>query len=468
VSGPRSLVLLVAAGLVAAFAVAAPAGAALIKVNTTEDGADANTGDGVCATSADTCTLRAAVQTANALAGADTVVLAAGNYALTFGFAREDAAAGGDLDIVPGELTISGAGAATTTINGSGFDRVFHIQPGASVTITGITIRNGRASDGFGGGAVLNGGSLNLTDVALVGNNSTTGGGGVQNGGSATFANVTVSGNAAASHGGGLWNFNGQASLTNVTISGNRAGSTGGAVRNDGPGAVVALTSVTVAGNSSNFINAALVNEGGSGGITIRGTIVSGAPGESCYGTIASAGFNIDNGGSCALAGPGDKPGTDPQLGPLAANGGQLETHALLPGSPALDANDPAGCPPNDARAVVRPQGAGCDIGAFEYTPPRSFKRTLTLVLGEHLVARGKVSAAGGAPASCLAVRVRIQRKVGAGWRNAGSALASETGAYEVKLRDRDGTYRAVVVEAPAGQDTCLGAASRTRRHRHK
>jgi len=71
--------------------------------------------------------------------------------------------------------------------------------------------------------------------------------------------------------------------------------------------------------------------------------------------------------------------GLDPLLGPLANNGGSTLTHALLPGSPAIDAGDPAVCaaaPVNnlDHRGVARPQGSACDIGAVEadliYTPP--------------------------------------------------------------------------------------------------
>ena len=53
-------------------------------------------------------------------------------------------------------------------------------------------------------------------------------------------------------------------------------------------------------------------------------------------------------------------------LGPLAGNGGPTATHALLDGSPAIDAADAALCPPTDQRGVVRPQGAACDVGAFE------------------------------------------------------------------------------------------------------
>ncbi len=53
-------------------------------------------------------------------------------------------------------------------------------------------------------------------------------------------------------------------------------------------------------------------------------------------------------------------------LGALADNGGPTLTHALLPGSPALDAGNDAACSATDQRGVSRPQGAHCDIGAYE------------------------------------------------------------------------------------------------------
>jgi hypothetical protein len=57
-------------------------------------------------------------------------------------------------------------------------------------------------------------------------------------------------------------------------------------------------------------------------------------------------------------------------VGPLANNGGATPTHALLPGSPAINAGDDAQCPATDQRGVSRPQGAHCDIGAFELAGP--------------------------------------------------------------------------------------------------
>src|SRR5438093_12159986 len=95
------------------FVTTLPAAAATFTVNDTADAVDAVPGDGSCATAASTCTLRAAIQEANANVGPDTIVVPAGTYLLTIAGQGEDAAATGDLDIRD-DLTITGAGADST------------------------------------------------------------------------------------------------------------------------------------------------------------------------------------------------------------------------------------------------------------------------------------------------------------------------------------------------------------------
>ena len=84
--------------------------------------------------------------------------------------------------------------------------------------------------------------------------------------------------------------------------------------------------------------------------------------------TINSLGNNLFTDGTCFPVGSDQIVGAA-GLGPLSDNGGPTATHALETGSPALDTADPAGCPATDQRGVTRPQGAGCDVGAYEREP---------------------------------------------------------------------------------------------------
>ena len=391
------------------YLIAAPGAgnAATFTVNSTADvaGLAAN-----CVSGTGQCTLRSAIQAANAsLAVPDTIILPAGTYALTIPGRNEVAAATGDLNIngLGGALTITGAGAATTIIDGGALDGVFETRVGANVTISDVTIRNGNNNAGLGAGihvgngttvnlnravvtgntavgagagagGVDNSGTLNMNTVAVT--NNTSVGGGVNNGaaGVLTWSIGEVSGNV----GGGIQN-NGTITLTNITISGNPSAAQGAGIDSRG---TVTLTNVTVSGNTStaavNAIGGIRNNAGVS--ITARNTIISGNLPANCGGVITSGGNNIDNGNTCLFAGPGDLPNTDPLLGVLALNGGAVQTRALPAGSPAIDKGSATVCPATDARGVARPVDgnipldgvATCDMGAYEFRPQ---KITLTL-----------------------------------------------------------------------------------------
>src|SRR5437016_5440311 len=381
----------------AALSLAAAAGhAATFVVNTTADTADAVPGDGICADSGNACSLRAAVQEANALAGPDTIQLGAATYVLS-GAAGDDLALSGDLDIT-GDLTLTGAGTASTIIDGGGFDRVLDIDPsgvGVSVTIANLTVRGGNAA-GEAGGGIRNRGTLSLNNVTLAANSSGINGGGLLNLGTLTLTNTTVSGNTAGTDGGGIYNSGGSTLIiTASTVSGNSANSAG---RNGGGifnASAATLTNVTVSGNSANSGGGGVFNSGGTatllnvtlgensapigggisnpaGTVTLTNTLVANGTGGNCSGAISSGGNNLDSGGSCAFAGAGDLSNRDPLLGVLASNGGATQTRALSAGSPAIDAGSNAACPATDQRGVARPFPAGgnCDIGAFEFRPP--------------------------------------------------------------------------------------------------
>ena len=372
-----------------AYALAAPALAATFDVTKIAD-----TNDGTCGLD---CSLREAIGAANTLAGADIINLPAGIYTLSIAGVGEDANATGDLDIT-GDLTINGAGNTSSIIDGGAIDRVITVLSGATVFIDAVTIRNGDPGPGFGAAGILNAGTLTLTNSAvtdntgddfgggiyntgtltltdstvsdntLLGSNASGGGGGIFSQGTSTLTRTTVSGNSTIGRGGGIYNLDLTATITNSTVSGNTALNGGGIFNRFG---TVHLVSSTISGNIATDNGGGIWNLGGT--ISLKNTIVSGntaaTPSDDCAGTITSLGHNLAGDASCALLGAGDLNSTDPLLGPLADNGGPTMTHALLLGSPAIDAVPLASCTVvTDQRGVPRPKGVACDIGAFEVT----------------------------------------------------------------------------------------------------
>ena len=349
------------------------------------------------------CSLREAVIAANATpAIPDTIDLPAGTYTLTLAGASEDASASGDLDITA-NLTMNGAGAATTIVEAcdssggpcTGIDRVVHVLSGTA-EMFGLTVRNGSEFGGVGGGGIYNeGGTVMLSSSTVSGNTAGNPGGGISNNqGTITLTNSTVSGNSAPL-GGGIVDANPGAVITlaNSTVSGNSASNNpasfgdGGGIYNEGQ--TVILNSSTVSGNSAS---------GDGGGIwsffgaTLKNSIVANntPSGSNCAFTITSLGHNLDSDGTCGLNPLSpffDLPGVNPMLSPLALNPpGSTKTHALCTGagvpdlscgdrSPAIDTGLPTTDPDCsggndfDQRGVPRPQGAACDIGAYEFVP---------------------------------------------------------------------------------------------------
>jgi hypothetical protein len=243
--------------------------AGTINVTTTQDAPKLSGSNASCQSTlmGNPCTLRAALQTTASLGflipPPYTIVVPAGTYTLTVAGPNDDAGASGDLDIATDGVVISGAGAATTTINGGALDRVFDVRPGVTATISGLTVTNGKppANDGGGGIRVVAGASLILTDAVISGNAADFGGG-ILNGGTATLTNVTVSNNNALtniSSGGGILNM-GTATLSNVTVSNNAAnGNGGGIVAYTG---ALAATGSTLSGNSAPNGGGAYIDSG--------------------------------------------------------------------------------------------------------------------------------------------------------------------------------------------------------------
>ena len=270
--------------------------------------------------------------------------------------------------LVDKSVTINGAGAGVLAVDGNITSRVFQTATGETVSIFGLTIRNGQGA--FGGG-ILNADTAMLTIINSTLSSNTAGlGGGVFNSGTLIIINSTFSSNMA-SEGGGIYNSgSGMLTISNSTFSGNAASETGGGVFNIG---TLQLANSTVSDNSAAFLAGGVLN---FNNLEIGNTILNrGDSGVTIYsngdGLVTSLGYNISSDdGSGILTGPGDQTNTDPMLGPLQDNGGPTFTHALLPGSPAIDAGDPNFTPPPyyDQRGPVfwRVRNDRIDSGSFE------------------------------------------------------------------------------------------------------
>lgn len=146
--------------------------------------------------------------------------------------------------------------------------------------------------------------------------------------------------------------------------------------------ASTSLDFVTLAGNTAqDGAGGGLFTLGGQTAFTVHDTIVSDNTGGNCAPTATtpgrvfrSLGYNLESANDCSFGQTGDQPNEAPGLGGLASAGGPTETMALTATSPAVDAADPRCDVTSDQRGVSRPQGARCDIGAFELqaAPPPS------------------------------------------------------------------------------------------------
>ena len=420
--------LAVGAVLASAFLLPAAAGAytplacapgCSIVVNATVDEPDADPGDGACATAAGDCTLRAAIQEANASYPKQReVLIPRGTYVLTR-HGLDDDASHGDLDVhLFGQIV--GAGQSRTVVDGDDADRVFDVHQGAEGSMSHLAIRHGRATDGPGGGirsgtypfylsyvyvtnneAVAteaagsgNGGGIWATaDLAVryaqvAYNDAVNGAGMYWNGTQSGFGDDTFIGNHATGDGGGLYVLGGNDYIGNITLSANTAAGHGGGAYLTTPNGYGGnyITGSTIASNSAPHEMGGgvwlepdrLTSEGPDRGLS--GSIVArNGGGGDCAGPAKfdSGGGNLDGDGSCGFDKATDLSEVDPLLDDPAYNGSPVQTRALVDGSPAIDLWSTCDNEISlDARGVARPAGA-CDSGAFEvgdccpaYEPP--------------------------------------------------------------------------------------------------
>jgi predicted outer membrane repeat protein len=296
---------------------------------------------------------------------------------------REDRDPGANLTILSGDIDNNDSQTPVITdlptVSGNTTNS-YHVVTGATgATLDGFTITAGNANAGSGpvseGGGMHNtSSSPTLTNLTFSGNSAGTVGGGMMNTSSnPMLTNITFRSNAATIYGGGgMYNWYSSPTLTNATFTNNSSAQYGGGMYNGYSSPT--LTNVTFSGNSAQ-------NGGGmanytSGDPQVRNTIFWGN-------TATSAGAQIwDNSSTPSVSDSvvegGYAGGTniitgDPKLGALGDYGGFTQTIPLLWGSSAIDKGNDEICPPTDQRGVARPQGAQCDIGAFELVYYRIF-----------------------------------------------------------------------------------------------
>jgi hypothetical protein len=299
-------------------------------------------------------------------------------YQLTFSGGRDTTGMGGGI-LVNGSLDLSQATVTNnaTTSSGSAVGGGVAVGSGGGLSLIQATISGNQAtapSQAQGGGiGAIGTGNVAIQGSSLSGNQATAtaavgtaAGGGVYDAAPLSIDNSTLSGNvvtASDARGGGL-EAAGGGSLTTSTVAANHASTGGGLTVTGG---VFTIAASTLSGNQASQgagVDAAQT-------VHVAQSILNDAPPAECLvesgGTILSDGYDIDGGTSCGFAGTGDQQNTDAQLSPLQANG-------ILPATEAIPqygaaSHGPATCGSNaqDERGVPRPQGATCDIGAYEY-----------------------------------------------------------------------------------------------------
>jgi hypothetical protein len=288
--------------------------------------------------------------------------------------------------------TVSGN---TSTVLGGGLSAA---DASVNIQIRSSTFTSNSATGYYGGGIFVYSGVLTLTDSTLSGNSAPYGAGlYLTTTSQGTVVRSTINNNTASVDGGGVHVDSSQLTIIGSTLSTNSARGFGGGAAM--PNGTLILRHSTVTANRANTDNVGGEQGGGlitgTGVVTLDHTIVAGnlrgtsirsdaiGPTSARFSLIGdNTGATItDNGGN--LIGTGAFP-VNPLLGPLAENGGPTRTHALQPGSQAIDAGDPAALagagsvPTSDQRGVpfIRIYNGGgdlsarIDIGAYEVQAP--------------------------------------------------------------------------------------------------
>jgi predicted outer membrane repeat protein/parallel beta-helix repeat protein len=245
----------------------------------------------------------------------------------------------------------------------------------------------GNSATGSNGGGIISSGALSLINSTVNSNEAAQDGGGAYCYGDVSVGSSTISNNIASRSGGGIAAVK-SVNLSNSTVSLNTAASSAGGVWCRGSSATISQS--TIYRNQSSGVGGGVFME--SGALSLNGSIVagnfaqSGTDATGLLGASIQARFSLigNNSGSGLAPAPVGSPDAngnliggatsqtmiDPKLGPLADNGGPTRTHAVLPGSPALNTGDPNanGLSQFDQRGApfARVFSGRIDMGAYE------------------------------------------------------------------------------------------------------
>jgi filamentous hemagglutinin family protein len=296
--------------------------------------------------------------TAGAFATPQTIVLG-GNGAL-------------ELTNTQRSTTVLAPGADRLTVSGNNSTRVFSLNPGVTASLNDLTIAQGQAGSGNGGG-ILNQGSLSLSRSAVQASTATNGGG-IFTTGNLTVIDSTIAGNRASNGGGGLASTTSSdftttgTTIVNSTLAGNTAAVGGGVQNLNG---LTRLQNTTIANNTAPIGGGVASSAHLTTQTAVSNSLIAsntGADLSSVGGgtpSFLSQGHNLVGSGDAIAAfgaSSNDLLGVVPFLAPLGNYGGRTQTLALLPGSPAINAGNSTLLMDQRGRTRV---GAP-DIGAFE------------------------------------------------------------------------------------------------------
>jgi len=252
---------------------------------------------------------------------------------------------------------------------------------GAGATSSGrLELTHSLVSGNQDSGLFLVDGTATVLDSAITANASTFTGGGIDVGGQFGSAPVgleirrSLIDHNTADLGSALFVNAGTTTIDDTTLSDNTGAGTvvvGNSYPHTYSEGHVEVSRSTIADNPGNATGATLDLQAGT--MSVRGSIVDDAS-QSCSGAVVSLGYNLDSTGGCGFAATGDIAAVDPQILPLAFNGGLLRSRMPAIGSPVVDAIPSGtvglcdGSSPLDQRGAPRPVSGPCDIGAVEGT----------------------------------------------------------------------------------------------------